>query len=132
MRPRVLLADDHEWILNDMEEILSSEFEIVCKVRDGLAAIEAAARFEPDLIITDLSMPHLTGIEASRLVLRVRPKTPIVLVTMHLHDESLQSGLSVGIRGFVNKLNAHTELLPAARAALRGEIFVSHSCPEAP
>jgi DNA-binding NarL/FixJ family response regulator len=128
MRARVLLADDHEWILQDMEDLLSPEFDIVCKVGDGLAAVDAAARYLPDLIVTDLSMPGLTGMEASRILLTARPETPIVLVTMHLHTDVLERALSIGIRGFVNKVRADQELLPASRAALRGEIFVSASC----
>ena len=128
MRARVLLADDNESILEDMEDLLSSDFEIVGKVRDGLAAVEAATRLLPDLIITDLSMPRLTGMELGRIVLDAKSDIRIVLVTMHLDWDILKRALRTGILGFVDKLSAEKELVPASHAALRGEVFISESC----
>src|SRR5262249_10742927 len=125
MKARVLLADDHERMLQDMEELVSSDFEVIAKVKDGLAAVEAAARLMPDLIITDLAMPGLTGIEASSQVLKSKPNTPIVLVTMHPDPQVLDLALKIGIRGFVHKLTADEELLPASHAAMSVVIFIS-------
>jgi len=74
---RVLIADDHEWMLDLIDEILGGDFEVVGKVTDGRAMVEAASRLQPDLIITDLAMPGLTGIEASRQTLKARPAFPL-------------------------------------------------------
>jgi DNA-binding NarL/FixJ family response regulator len=131
IRLRVLIADDHEGMLRDMGYILSTHFDVVGTATDGITAVEAAARLTPDLIVTDLAMPRLSGIEASRRVLSLRPEMPIVIVTMHKDAQMIQEALSIGIRGFVYKLSAGQELLAAAYAALGGEVFVSPACQEA-
>jgi DNA-binding NarL/FixJ family response regulator len=127
-RTRVLLADDQATILHDIEELLTADFEIVGTVTDGVSAIEAAARLQPDLIVTDLAMPRLGGIEASREMLKARPGLPIVLLTMNDDPHLAEHAISVGIRGYVHKLTAGEELIPAAQCALRGETFISPTC----
>jgi DNA-binding NarL/FixJ family response regulator len=127
-RMRVLLADDQETILREIEELLTADFDIVGTATDGVSAIEAAARLQPDLIVTDLAMPRLGGIEASREMLKVRPGVPIVLLTMHNDPQLVEHALSVGIRGYVHKLAAGEELIPAAYCALKGETFISPAC----
>lgn len=128
MRFRVLLADDSEEMLNDMEELLASEFDIVGKATDGISAVEAATRLKPDLIVTDLAMPSLSGIEASRKMLTTRPDMPIVLLTLHNDARLVEQALGVGIRGYVHKLTAAEDLIPALYCALRGQTFVSPTC----
>jgi DNA-binding NarL/FixJ family response regulator len=125
LRMRVLLADDHEWVLQEMEYLLASDFEVVGKVTDGIAMVEAASRLQPDLIVTDLAMPGMTGIEASREALKARPGVPIVLLTMHSERQFVEDALSIGVRGYVHKLAAGDELIPAMRCALKGQTFVS-------
>jgi DNA-binding NarL/FixJ family response regulator len=125
---RVLLADDNEEMLRDVEELLASDFDIVGKATDGLSAVEAASRLTPDLIVTDLAMPGLSGIEASRKVLTARPDTSIVLLTLHNDARLVEQAFSVGIRGYVHKLTAAEELIPALRCVLRGQTFVSPAC----
>ena len=122
---RVLIADDHEWMLDLIDEILGGDFEVVGKVTDGRAMVEAASRLQPDLIITDLAMPGLTGIEASRQTLKSRPGLPIVLLTMHEEMQFVEDALTAGVRGYVHKLAAGDELIPAVRCALNGQTFIS-------
>ena len=129
---RVLLADDNEEMLNDVEELLASDFDIVGKATDGVSAVEAAIRLMPDLIVTDLAMPGLSGIEASRKMLTARPDMPIVLLTLHNDARLVEQALSVGIRGYVHKLTAAEELIPALYCALRGQTFVSPACRRIP
>ena len=128
VRMRVLLADDNEEILNDVEELLTSDFDIVGKATDGVSAVEAAIRLMPDLIVTDLAMPGLSGIEASRKMLTTHPDIPIVLLTLHNDARLVEQALSVGIRGYVHKLTAAEELIPALYCALSGQTFVSPTC----
>ena len=129
---RVLLADDSEQMLNDMEELLASDFDVVGKATDGISVVEAASRLIPDLIVTDFSMPGISGIEASRKMLKARPDMPIVLLTFHNDAHLVEEALSVGIRGYVHKLTAAEELIPALYCALRGQTFVSPSCRRSP
>ena len=125
---RILLADDSEEMLNDMEELLASDFDVVGKATDGVSAVEAAAKLNPDLIVTDLAMPRLSGIEASRKMLTARPDIPIVMLTFHKDARLVEQALSIGIRGYVHKLTAAEDLIPALYCALRGQTFVSPTC----
>jgi DNA-binding NarL/FixJ family response regulator len=127
-RKRILLADDDREMLNSLEELLAPTFDIVGKEMNGISAVEAAARLNPDLIVTDLSMPGMGGIEASRRVLAARPDVPIVLLTMHADAHLVDEALKVGIRCYVHKLRAGDELVDAAHCALQGQTFVSPSC----
>jgi DNA-binding NarL/FixJ family response regulator len=131
VKARVLLADDHEWMLEEMEDLLASDFDVVGKVTNGIAMVQEASRLRPDLIVTDLAMPGLTGIEASREALRTRPGVPIVLLTMHSERQFLEAALSAGVRGYVDKLTAGEDLIPAMRCALKGETFISPALKEA-
>jgi len=124
-RVRVLIADDSERVIREIEDLLSPEFDIVGKATNGIELVEEATRLGPDLIVTDLEMPGLGGIEASRAALKERPGLAILLLTSHDDRCLVQEALGAGIRGYVLKLAAGDELIPAAYGALRGEIFVS-------
>lgn len=125
VRLRVLIADDHEWMLDMIDDLLTSDFEVVGRVKDGAAMVEAASRLQPDVIVTDLAMPGLTGIEASRAALKARPGVPIVLLTMHNETQFVEDALKAGVRGYVHKLAAGDELIPAMQCVLKGETFIS-------
>jgi DNA-binding NarL/FixJ family response regulator len=112
-------------MLQTMEDLLASDFEVVGKVTNGIAMVEEASRLRPDVIVTDLAMPGLTGIEASREALRTTPGVPIVVLTMHIERRFVEDALSAGVRGYVHKLTAGEDLIPAMRCALKGETFVS-------
>jgi DNA-binding NarL/FixJ family response regulator len=125
LRPRVLLADDHQETARQLRELLEPQFEVVALVADGRELVSSAARLSPDAIVADISMPGLDGIEASLLIRRNDPDARIVLVTVHSESVLVAKGLAAGALGYVLKDAAGEELVPAVRAALDGECFVS-------
>jgi DNA-binding NarL/FixJ family response regulator len=124
-RARVLIADDSEPVMREIEGLLSADFEIIGKVTNGIDLVSEAARLRPDLIVTDLEMPGLSGIEASRAALETSPEQPILLLTSHSDRGLVQAALDAGIRGYVLKLAAGDELITAAKYALQGGTFIS-------
>ena len=120
-RPRVLLADDQAAALALLEQLLQTEFDVVAAVRDGQALVDAAARVSPDAIVTDISMPVLDGIDATRAILGRNPSARVVFVTVHADPLLMRRVLAVGGLGYVLKVSAGEELVPAVWAALRGE-----------
>ena len=124
-RPRVLVAEDHAETARQLRELLEPEFDVVALVADGRALVSSAARLSPDVIVADISMPDLDGIEASVLILRRDPDARIVLVTVHSESVLVARGLAAGALGYVLKDAAGDELVPAVRAALDCQRFVS-------
>jgi DNA-binding NarL/FixJ family response regulator len=125
---RLLLVDDDRPVLDLMIPLLAEEFEIAGMACDGEEMISATERLCPDVILADIAMPRLDGIEASRRILDSHPEARIVLLTMHREPELVQRALAAGIRGYVHKLTAGDEVITAVHSVLRGEIFVSPSC----
>ena len=125
IRARVLLADDHPELIEDLRAVLEPEFEVVATVGDGNALVAAAETIAPDVIVTDIFMPGLNGIEAAGEILRRNPAARIVFVTVHENPELVQQGLAAGALGYVLKVTAGDDLVPAIRAALRGEKYLS-------
>ncbi len=117
----MVLADDQAAILAVLEHLLQSEFDVVATVRDGRALVDAVARVSPDVIVTDISMPLLDGIDATREILARNPSARIVFVTVHADPRLIRRGLAIGGLGYVHKVSAGEELVPAVWAALRGE-----------
>jgi len=126
-RPRVLLADDHAGNTDLLCRLLQPEFDVVASVQDGNALISAAEALSPDVIVTDISMPGVDGISAAMVILRQNPAARIVFVTVHRDICLMERGLEAGALGYVLKLDAGDDLLPAVRAALRGERHVSRA-----
>jgi DNA-binding NarL/FixJ family response regulator len=124
-RVRVLLADDHAAVAEQLRGVLEPEFEVVATVGDGLSLITAVDTLSPDVIVTDLAMPGLDGIMAARAILRRNPHARIVFITVHSDPALVQQGLAEGALGYVLKLSAGEELVAAVHAALRGECYVS-------
>jgi DNA-binding NarL/FixJ family response regulator len=125
LRTRVLLVDDHPPVLKQIQNLLAGEFDIVGVADDGETMIAGAAELKPDLIVADIAMPRLDGIEASRRILKDQPRLPIILLTMQNDRQIMQQALRVGVRGYVLKLTAGEDLIPAMREALEGRTFVS-------
>ena len=124
-RPRVLLADDHRAVVKDLCAVLEREFDVVATVEDGAALVATFDALAPDVVVTDITMPGLDGIAAAGEILRKNPAARIVFVTVHDEAEMVEKGLAMGVLGYVLKLTAGEDLVPAIHAALRGERHVS-------
>ena len=122
---RILLADDHLDSLETVERHLKSEFEVVGKVRDGQLLLEEAMRLKPDVIVSDISMPLLNGIEAADQLKESGCQSRIVFLTVHSDPDFVRVCLAAGAFGYVVKSRIGTELVPAIREALAGHIFIS-------
>ncbi len=125
--PRVLLADDHRMVAEGLKSLLSDEFELVGVVEDGHALIEAARKLRPDVIVADITMPHLNGIDALVRLKREAIEVPVVFLTMHAEVAYARRALEGGAAGYVLKHSAPAELINAIRAALDGKTYVSPS-----
>ena len=125
MRPRLLLADDHTETAEQLRKLLQPHFDVVALVEDGQTLVSAAAQLSPDVIVTDISMPLLDGIDAAALIRRRDPEARIVLVTVHAEPILVQRGLATGALGYVLKDAAGDELVAAVHAALGGHQYVS-------
>lgn len=124
-KPRIVLADDDRDFLQAIQTLLGSEFEIVASVGDGFALIEAAAVHEPDLIVTDISMPLLSGFRAARQLRRDRPSVPIIFLTISEEPAFIAEVQKLGVSGYVVKRSTASDLMPAIRAVLQGSSFIS-------
>jgi DNA-binding NarL/FixJ family response regulator len=127
-RMRILLADDYEPVLREVEALLAPEFDVVAKVQRADLMVSATHDLRPDIVIADIAMPGGDGIWASEEILKRSPDLPIVLLTMRTDPELVHRALSAGVLGYVHKVQAGEELIPAVRAALAGHVFVSPSC----
>jgi len=101
------------------------ELQVICEVSDGLVAVHKAEELQPDLILLDIGLPTLNGIEAARRIRKVAPKSRILFLTQESSADVVQEALSLGAAGYVLKVRAGSELLAAVEAALQGKQFVS-------
>jgi DNA-binding NarL/FixJ family response regulator len=124
-RPRVLLADDHRVVAEGLKRLLADDFELVGMVEDGLALVAAAKKLQPDVIVADITMPHLNGIDAMAQLKKDNARIKIVFLTMHHDPFYARRALAAGARGFVLKHAAPAELVMAIHAALKGQTFVT-------
>jgi DNA-binding NarL/FixJ family response regulator len=124
-QPRVLLADDHHPIIERVTVLLQSSFEIVGAVANGTDLISEALRLQPDLIVLDISMPGLTGIEAARQLREAGSTARFVFLTVHERVEFVHACLAEGALGYVVKSRLAVDLVPAMREALSGRRFIS-------
>ena len=124
-RARVLLADDHEEFLAMEARLLEQDYDVVKEVNDGRSLLEEAARLEPDLLVLDISMPVLNGIEAAQQLQAAGCGARIVFLTVHDDPDYVRAALAVGALGYVVKCRLASDLLPAMKEALAGRSFVS-------
>jgi DNA-binding NarL/FixJ family response regulator len=120
---RVLIADDHADVLDDIRDLLEPDFDVVGAVSDGQQLLKAAETLKPDVIVTDISMPELNGIEASRRIIEKYPDSKIVLLTMHNDPALIEQGFAAGALGYVLKVKANMDLAQAIYQALEGKRF---------
>ena len=124
-RPRVLLADDHRMVAEGLKSLLSPEFELVGVVEDGRALIDAAKKLHPDVIVADITMPHLNGLDALKTLKKDNPRAKVVFLTMHQEVAYARRAMEAGASGFVLKHSAPAELVAAIRAALDGQTYLT-------
>ncbi|NOR37138.1 MAG: response regulator [Woeseiaceae bacterium] len=124
-RVRVLLADDHRLVAEALQKLLEPEFELIGIVADGFALLDVAAEKKPDVIVTDISMPGLNGIEALEELKKKNPDVHVVCLTMHRELAYARRALDAGALGYVLKHSAPEELVMAVRAAAEGRTFIT-------
>jgi DNA-binding NarL/FixJ family response regulator len=124
-KPRVLLADDHTFVLEGFRRILEEHYELVGMAGDGHALLAAAKTVQPDIIILDISMPLLNGIDATTQLNKICPQAKIIIVTMHADVEYVRSAFEAGASAYVLKGSAVDELEQAIRAVLGGHSYIT-------
>lgn len=126
MKPiRILLADDHSLILNGIHEILANHYELVGSADNGRSLVDAALQLKPDLVIFDISLPVLNGIEAAREIGKALPGAKLICLSMHANAVYLRKALEAGASAYVLKSDASEELLHAIDVVLKGGSWVS-------
>src|SRR5262245_21195932 len=109
--PRVLLADDHTMLLGALEQLLAPECDIIGQVSDGLSRVSAAERLKPDVIVLDIGMPGLSGLEAARQVKKVAPAAKLVFLTMYEDSDLAAEAFRAGASAYLLKRSATSELM---------------------
>lgn len=124
---RILIADDHDMIRRGLRALLDTEpdMEVCGEASDGGQAVEMAARLKPDVIIMDISMPRMNGVDATRYILDENPAIEVLILTMHESGESVRNALHAGARGYVLKSDVSDKLACAARALAHHQFFIS-------
>ena len=126
MKPvRVLLADDHRIVAEGLKRLLAQEFELVDVVENGERLLEVARLQRPDVIVSDISMPGMSGLDALARLKAEDPNARVVFLTMHHNVAYAREALQAGALGYVLKQSAVEELILAVRAAMSGRVFVS-------
>ena len=126
-RARVLIADDHRAILARVAEMLDQDFCVIGAVTDGAQLLTAEAALHPDVLVVDISMPVMGGIEAAGRLRQRGSRVPVVCLTANAQPDLVEAAWEAGALGFVAKISMARDLVPAIRAALEGRRFVSTS-----
>ncbi len=124
-RVRILLADDHREMLQRVVHLLRSEFEVVGAVNDGQALLEAASKLRPDVVVLDISMPVLNGLEATDRLREVGSRAKVVFLTVHEEPDFVHESLAKGALCYVVKPRLTSDLVPAIKEAVANRSFVS-------
>jgi len=125
MKPRVLMADDHSLILAGLRKLVEGECEVVGTVEDGRALVEAAQKLRPDLILLDISMPLLNGLEATRQLTKLVPESKLIILTMHASPTYATEAFQAGASGYLLKRSAASELSQAIQSVLQGRQYLT-------
>jgi DNA-binding NarL/FixJ family response regulator len=123
--PRVLLADDRPGIRERVTELLQPDFDIVAIAQNGQQAVEAASTLNPDVVVLDISMPILNGIQVASRLRDLGCGAKVIFLTVHEDPDYVEAALSVGALGYVFKSRVATDLVPAVRSVLQGLRFMS-------
>jgi len=126
MSIRVLLADDHALVRQGLKTLLEREgIQVVAEASQGQEAVSLASTMHPDIAVLDISMPMMNGLDAARELHQVSPKTKTILLTRHDEDQYVTAALRAGVRGYVLKTQAATDLVHAIRGVYNGEVYLS-------
>jgi DNA-binding NarL/FixJ family response regulator len=124
-RTRVLLADDHVVVAQGLETLLKESFDLVGVVHDGRALVAAAEKLRPDVIVTDISMPLLNGLDAIRQIRARRPETKVIVLTMHQETQLAVDAFRAGASGYLLKVSPGEELITAIGQVALGRAYVT-------
>jgi DNA-binding NarL/FixJ family response regulator len=124
-KPRLLLADDHTILVEGLKALLAPEFDVVATAGDDRAVLEAAKEYQPDIVLLDISMPGLNGIEAARRLKQSNPDSKLIILTMHGDLSFVRAAFEAGASGYVLKQSAATELVTALREVDTGRRYIS-------
>lgn len=124
-KPRILLADDHKLVAEGFRRMLTPDFDVVGAVEDGRSLLEVAQKLEPDVVLMDISMPLLNGIDAARRLKKLMPAIKVIFVTMHANPAYVAEAFRAGASGYLLKQSATSELVFAIREALQGLHYVT-------
>jgi len=124
-RPRVLLADDHRLLRETFAQVLEPECEVVGAVADGRAVLTEAVRLQPDIVVLDIAMPLLNGLDAARQLRQIMPEAKVIFLTMNEDPDIAAEAFRVGASGFLLKNSAASELLQAIREVARGRSYIT-------
>ena len=125
VRSRILLADDHVLVMEGLRKLLEAEHDLVGMVEDGVALLDRVKELEPDIVLLDISMPMLNGIEAARKIKKLLPECKLIFVTMHGDSTYVIEAFRAGASGYLLKRSAASELSQAIRAVLNGQQYLS-------
>ncbi len=131
-RPRLLLADDHALVIEGLKKLLEPEFDVVGTVEDGHSLVHHVRDLLPDVVLLDISMPLLNGLEAARQALKAAPRAKIVFVTMHSELAYVTEAMRAGGSGYILKRSAASELVTAIWTVLRGGVYITPLIPQPP
>lgn len=124
-RTRVLLADDHALVLEGLAKLVTDDCDLVGKVEDGRALLQAARKLGPDVIVLDISMPKLNGLDAGRQLKKLLPSIKLIFLTMHADPLYAKEAFQIGASGFLLKRSAASELMQAIHAVMKGQYYVT-------
>jgi DNA-binding NarL/FixJ family response regulator len=127
--PRVLLADDHSLVVEGIRKLLGDNVYLVGVVTDGWQLVEAVRANDVDVVLLDISMPLLNGIEAAREVRKISPKTKLIFLTMHSDLDYVAEAMRLGASGYLLKWSAETELLDAIKTVMQGGVYLTPALP---
>lgn len=129
-RARLLLADDHTLVLEGIRRLLEPYFELVAIARDGRAVVKAVEEKRPDIVLLDITMPGLNGIDAARQIKRICPAAKLIFLTMHADREYVSEAFRAGASGYLLKWSAEEELTTAIQTVLEGRTYVTPMLPQ--
>jgi DNA-binding NarL/FixJ family response regulator len=129
MSVRILVVDDHPIVRHGLRTLLGGrpEWEIIDEAEDGIEAVEKADRLKPDVVVLDVSMPRMDGLEACRRIRKSVPKSEVLMVTQHDSPQMMHEALSAGARGYIVKSDAARDLLAALEAVSQHKLFIARN-----